>query len=257
MSLSKNRQTARRRASNARLAPKQLEEFQEAVGERIRDLRTRHAKMTLQQFATAIGTRAHGTVSQWEQGKNAPPGEALYAMHRAFGISVDWLLGVEGAPKFRRAAVQSPTGRLLDPEEIDHALWELGKTEIVRRSRRANDPVARKMRHAMTVNSEGDELDPSILFASVPRGLLDVALSHFVERAETAAKILWKIGTPARVFREVKRVKGEDVAHAALLGARLAVNEYAYGDSPALDRTELQKGRQRAWAQARFRATSK
>lgn len=60
--------------------------------DRIRALR-RRTRLSKIKFAAAIGTSGV-LVNKWEQGDISPTGFYLCAMSKAFGVSVDWLLGL-------------------------------------------------------------------------------------------------------------------------------------------------------------------
>lgn len=62
-----------------------------AIGRRLRELR---GDMTLAQAAERIGS-AHTLWRSWELGEKTPAARSLFLIARAYGVSVDWILGLE------------------------------------------------------------------------------------------------------------------------------------------------------------------
>ncbi len=69
------------------------------TGQRLFDLK-REKGYTVQQFADAFGAKPN-TVRDWLNGRVLPRAEALRGIALRFGVTTDWLLGINGAPKFR------------------------------------------------------------------------------------------------------------------------------------------------------------
>lgn len=65
--------------------------------ERLSELR-RGSGLTIEAFATAFSAKQN-TVRDWLNGKVLPRADALIGIARHFGVSIDWLLGIDGAPK--------------------------------------------------------------------------------------------------------------------------------------------------------------
>lgn len=82
------------------------------TAERLEEVR-RDAGMTVAQFAAACregrgGVVGHSSMVAWRAGRSVPGGDYLRRIAAKFGVSVDWLLGLEGAPKFRLQVRSQP-----------------------------------------------------------------------------------------------------------------------------------------------------
>lgn len=62
-------------------------------------------KITQQDVAERVG-RSKSAVNLWENGKGEPSAEALVQLSSMFGVTTDWLLGVDNS---RQAAIQGAT----------------------------------------------------------------------------------------------------------------------------------------------------
>jgi len=60
-------------------------------GERVKDSR---GEKTIVQVAQAIGVN-HSTVSKWENGLIMPGADSIYLLAKFFGVSADYLIGLE------------------------------------------------------------------------------------------------------------------------------------------------------------------
>ena len=61
--------------------------------ERLRELR-KEKNLSTTQVGKSIGV-SHATISRWENGLVSPPIEHLYSLAIFFGVSSDYLLGIE------------------------------------------------------------------------------------------------------------------------------------------------------------------
>ncbi len=69
------------------------------TGERLRDLRE-EAGLSLDELAQLAGMKGgRGGVSKWETGMVTPPVDVLLFLADFYGVSMDWLLGREGAER--------------------------------------------------------------------------------------------------------------------------------------------------------------
>lgn len=66
---------------------------------RIRELLT-EKHYTIQQFADRFGSKLN-TAREWLAGRVLPRAETLADIVKQFGVTTDWLLAIEGAPKYR------------------------------------------------------------------------------------------------------------------------------------------------------------
>lgn len=91
MSLTKSRTASRpSRVSAARTIAKGLRE-------RLTELRIEH-DLTVDRFAERIAAKPT-TVRDWLNARVLPRADALVGIARSFGVSIDWLLGIDGATK--------------------------------------------------------------------------------------------------------------------------------------------------------------
>lgn len=65
----------------------------EKFRERLREIRTEN-KMTTMQLGAVLGV-SHTTIGRWEKGEILPSIEHLYNIAKYFGVSADYLLGLE------------------------------------------------------------------------------------------------------------------------------------------------------------------
>lgn len=81
---------------------------------RLRELREAAGYKSQQMFADAFGV-AQSTVGNWEAGKREPNYEITMRLARFFGVSIDYLLGVEE----KSESTPVPEGRLVQPPEYE------------------------------------------------------------------------------------------------------------------------------------------
>ena len=65
----------------------------EKFRERLKEVRVEN-KMTTSQLASILGV-SHTTIGRWERGEILPSIEHLYNIAKYFGVSADYLLGLE------------------------------------------------------------------------------------------------------------------------------------------------------------------
>lgn len=65
----------------------------EKFRKRLREIRTEN-KMTTMQLGAVLGV-SHTTIGRWEKGEILPSIEHLYNIAKYFGVSADYLLGLE------------------------------------------------------------------------------------------------------------------------------------------------------------------
>lgn len=131
-------------------------------GNRLAELR-QQGGLTVEKFAELFAAKPN-TVRDWLNARVLPRAEALVGIARHFGVSIDWLLGMEGAPKH-------PT-QWRKMEEFEH---ELAVAIVDRVGRRGGVAAAL---------IEEFEVDGSAALES----LADQVESDVVARAEQRAK---------------------------------------------------------------------
>lgn len=91
-----------RRASRKRTAKELIVVKEPIIAGRLRELQAASGRASVRAFASYCGGVNYRRLDQWLKGENAPDAENLRRIARATDTSVDWLLGIDGAPMMRQ-----------------------------------------------------------------------------------------------------------------------------------------------------------
>ncbi len=79
-------------------------------GQRIRKLRVQN-NLGQKVLADELGYKTYTTISKWESDKSLPPGRELKKLAKFFGVSVDYILGLDNLTKVNKiSAIADATG---------------------------------------------------------------------------------------------------------------------------------------------------
>lgn len=82
--------------TNVQTIPERAEEATLSVFQRNFRDKLAHVGITQKAFAERLGVTQH-TIVRWKHGNNIPRGKMLERLCEALGVSVDWMLGKDGA----------------------------------------------------------------------------------------------------------------------------------------------------------------
>lgn len=77
--------------------------FGAALGRRLRQAREAVEPPLTQVDIARLLDRSKGAVCKWESGENEPNSSCIIALSRLYGVTVDWLIGLEAGPAHKRA----------------------------------------------------------------------------------------------------------------------------------------------------------
>ena len=86
------------------------------------NIKTIRGKLRQKDFGAKIGA-TQSAVQSWESGESLPGGKYLEAIHREFGVSIDWLLTGQGDPYIKDRARGSPDIELDNKEGDYYKEW--------------------------------------------------------------------------------------------------------------------------------------
>lgn len=98
------------------------------MGERIRA--EREAKsLTQSALADQMGMKTYATISKWESNDNVPRQEHLISLTEIFGVSADYLLGLDNNRKMQKPVAQA-SSKVAAQEQIQSNEKETKKSDI-------------------------------------------------------------------------------------------------------------------------------
>lgn len=77
--------------------------FGAALGRRLRQAREAVEPPLTQVDIARLLDRSKGAVCKWESGENEPNSSCIIALSKLYGVTVDWLIGLEAGPAHKRA----------------------------------------------------------------------------------------------------------------------------------------------------------
>lgn len=112
-------------------------------GKRIKRLRVQ-SDLGQKNLADELGYKTYTTISKWESDKSLPPGRELKKLAQFFGVSIDYILGLDDLLRMNNISSISDTVGLPFYESFDEALLARESNEYNQEVVRASNLILRE-----------------------------------------------------------------------------------------------------------------